>query len=166
MRGRAIPLLLVLVLAGCGGGGKNAATTAAPPQTAATPTLTNVVDIAACNELEAKIQATSQLVSASVEVMTQSVHPKQLAERAGETQKNIAYAATVLSQIVVPAPVTAARAQLVSGLREYAADFGRAQKAVRRNDIAKAAQELADQTALQKVKAATTRIDRVCKPQQ
>src|SRR5258708_28977568 len=92
-------LAFVLAVAGCGG-----AKSAAPPTTAtsgATTTapapkpFTSVLDIAACNELETKIQIVSQLISSSVEVMTQSVHPKQLAKRAGDTRDNLLYAAHV-----------------------------------------------------------------------
>ena len=68
--------------------------------TTAPPPFTSVLDIAACDELETKIGIVSQLVSSSVEVMTQSVHPKQLAKRAGATRDNMLYAAHVLDQIV------------------------------------------------------------------
>src|SRR4051812_37293776 len=166
---RRLPLLLLVALAvtGCGGGG-----TAAPPPTAtsaATTTapapkpFTSVLDIAACNELEAKIQIVSQLVSSSVEVMTQSVHPKQLAKRAGATRDNLLYAAHVLAQIVVPKSLVQAQQNLTAGLRQFAADFGRAQTSVRHGNIARAARQLVDKPALAKVTAATGTIDRACR---
>ena len=154
-------VLLALAVTGCGGGKKPAA----PATTAATPTVptfTSVVDIAACQELQTKIRIVSQLVSASVEVMTQSVHPKQLAQRAANTQKNVAYAATVLAQIVVPASLEQAQRNLVAGLRRFAGDFGKAARSVRQNDIAKAAQQLVDKPALAEVTAATAKINRAC----
>jgi hypothetical protein len=160
-------LLLALAVTGCGG--KQAAsppTTAAAPATAAAtptvPTFTSALDIAACDELQTKIRIISQLVSASVEVMTRSVHPKQLAQRAGNTEKNLDYAATVLAQIVVPASLEQAQRNLVAGLRRFAGDFGKAQRSVRGNDIAKAAQQLVDKPALAKVTAATATINRAC----
>src|SRR5437868_5196502 len=69
----AVLVLLALALAGCGGG-KTAAppatTTAGGTTTAPAPKpFTSVLDIAACNELEAKIQIVSQLGSSSVPVM-------------------------------------------------------------------------------------------------
>ena len=119
-----------LRFAGCGGG-KTAAppapTTAPATTTTAPPPFTSVLDIAACNELETKIGIVSQLVSSSVEVMTQSVHPKQLAKRAGATRDNMLYAAHVLDQIVVPKSLVRSQHELTAGLRQFAADFGRAQ---------------------------------------
>jgi hypothetical protein len=161
-------VLLALALAGCGGG-----KSAAPPTTAtsagtttaapAPKPFTSVLDIAACNELETKIQIVSQLVSSSVEVMTQSVHPKQLAKRAGDTRDNLIYAAHVLAQIVVPKSLVQAQQGLTAGLRQFAADFGRAQTSVRHDNIARAARQLVDKPALAKVTAATGTIDRACR---
>jgi hypothetical protein len=146
-------LLAAAALAGCGGK-QSAAPTAS---TSASP------DPAACATLERNIALVSQLVSASVEVMTQSVHPQQLARRAGETRRNLAYAASVLARQQVPSSLGPAKRQLVAGLRAFAADFGRAQKAVARNDLQAAAFALVDRPALAKVKAATRSIDRACR---
>lgn len=148
------------VLAGCGGGGK----TSAPPtrSTSAAPTMTSAPAFAACNELETDIRAISQLVSGSVEAMTQSLHPKQLAKRTGDTEKNLLYAASVLSQIRVPSEIAQAKRRLIAGLRRFAADFGRARASVARNDIQTAARQLVDRPALAKVSAATAAIDRAC----
>src|SRR3954470_3781136 len=75
--------LAVLALAGCGGKSK-----AAPATTRAAP-----VDLAACNQLEGYIRLVSQVVSSSVEAMTQSTRPKELAPRTGATQRDLAGAA-------------------------------------------------------------------------
>ncbi|HEY7019082.1 MAG TPA: hypothetical protein VH297_11490, partial [Gaiellaceae bacterium] len=88
---------LAAALAGCGGGKSSApattAATSAPPPPAATappaPTLTSPADLAACNQLEGNIRVVSQMVSSSVEFMTQSLHPKELAQRTGLAQKNL-----------------------------------------------------------------------------
>jgi hypothetical protein len=160
-------LALVAVLAGCGGG-KTAAppapTTAPAKTTTAPPPFTSVLDLAACDELETKIGIVSQLVSSSVEVMTQSVHPKQLAKRAGATRDNILYAAHVLDQIVVPKSLVRSQHELTAGLRQFAADFGRAQTSVLHNNLPRASRQLVDRPALAKVTAATKAIDRACKP--
>src|SRR5438876_2576853 len=171
MRPRALQLRaatsLALALAGCG---HHAAAPVAPPPppapqpTAAPPppTLTSAADLAACSELETNIRIVSQLISNSVETMTQSLHPKELAKRTGETQRNLLYAASVLSQIDPPRSLVHARRQLVVGLQEFAADFGRAERSVARNAIATAARQLVDRPALAKVTASTGAIDRAC----
>jgi hypothetical protein len=149
----AVFLLLVAVpLAGCGG------------KKSAAPANTTIATVhpASCADLERNIALVSQLVSGSVELMTQSVHPKQLAKRAGDTRRNLAYAANVLAQEQVPPSLEPAKRQFVAGLRAFSADFGRAQKAVERNDLRTAAVALVDRPALAKVKAATRAIDRAC----
>jgi hypothetical protein len=162
---------LAAALAGCGGHSSNAspATTAPPTTTQSTtptsppaPTKLTPAAAAACSELETNIRIVSQLVSTSVEVMTQSTHPRQLAARAGNASKNLLYSAKVLSQIEVPSEFVGPRNQLVVGLRAFGADFGRAQKSVARDDLAAAARELVDRPALAKVQAATAAIDRAC----
>ncbi len=94
--------------------------------------------------------------------MTQSIHPKQLATRTANTEKNLLYSAHVLSQLAVPSALVQPRNQLVEGLREFGADFGRAQKSVARDDLAAAARQLVDRRALAKVTASTSAIDRAC----
>ena len=162
MRRPVVQALVVLALAGCGG---KQATPTPPPATAAPTarTLTSASDRAACAELEAKIRDVSQLVSGSIELMTQSLHPKELATRTGEAQHNLLYAASVLDLLKVPRELTSARHRLVEGLRSFANDFGKAKAAVARNDMAAAAKQLADRTALAKVAAATKTIDRACR---
>jgi hypothetical protein len=155
-------IALAAVLAGCGD--KSSAPPAAVTTTVpAAPTLTSESDLAACNELETNIRIVSSLISGSVEMMTQSLHPKQLAKRTGDTQKNLLLSASVLSLIAAPRPLVQAQKQLVAGLQRFAADFGRAKQSVSRNDIAKAAQQLVDRPALAKVTAATHEIDRACR---
>jgi hypothetical protein len=154
-------LLLTVLAAGLAGcGGKKSA---APVSTATgTPTLTSASDRTACGQLEANIRLVSQLVSGGVEAMTHSLRPKQLAKRTGDTQKYLAYAANVLATLDVPGSLVPAQHQLVAGLRAFAADFGHAQRSVRRNDLATAARQLVDRPALAKVSAATEKIDRAC----
>jgi ABC-type uncharacterized transport system auxiliary subunit len=172
MRGAGVRVFSVLVLAvalgGCGG--KTAtrtvtATVPAPPMTTAAgpaPTLTSAADRAACNELETNIRIVSQLISGSVEALTSSIHPKQLAKRTGDTQKNLLFASNVLATITTPSSLVAARDQLVLGLRQFAADFGRARKSVARDDLPAAAKQLVDRTALANVQASTQAIDTAC----
>jgi hypothetical protein len=151
VRRPAVYLLLVLALAGCGGKPKAAPTTAPAP-----------VDAAACNQLEGYIRLVSQVISASVEEMTQSAHPKQLAGRTRATQRNLTTAANVIERLQLPPALDQPRARLVRGLRLFAADFGRAGASVAHGDLATAAQQLVDRPALALVSGATKKIDRAC----
>jgi len=163
MRCAVVQALLVLVLAGCGGG-KQASV--APPTTTAparpAPTMTTPAERAACAELQTKIRLVSTVVSGSVELMTQSLHPNELAARTGEAQRNLLLAAGSLELMRLPAPLVAPRRNLVVGLRDFADDFGKAKASVAHGDIAAAAQQLDDRAALGKVATATKRIDRAC----
>lgn len=160
--------MLALALAGCGGKHTTAAPppppTTAPPTTGApAPTLTSATDSAECAVLETRLRAVSQLVSGSVELMTQSLHPRELAKRTGDTERNLLYAASVLELMRVPAPLASSRRRLVLGLRRFAGDFGRAKKSVERGDLATAARQLVDRSALAEVSAAAKKIDRTCR---
>jgi hypothetical protein len=155
---------LAAALVGCGHKASASATTSSPPPPPSPqqPTLTSAADLAACNELQTNIRIISALVSSSVEVMTQSLHPKQLAKRAGDTRQNLLYSAAVLSRIDPPASLLGARNHLVHGLRDFAVDFGRAQRSVASGDMAAASRELVDRPALAEVSQATGVIDKAC----
>jgi hypothetical protein len=140
-------LVLALTASGCGGGGSASST--AP-------------DRAACDRVETKVRDVSQLVGGTVDLITQSVRRKELARRTGEGRRNLLYAASVLSRVDTPPSLAPAWHELIAGLRQVAGDFGRAQKAVQRNDMATAATQLADRSALAKLQASTRKIDRVC----
>jgi hypothetical protein len=144
--------LAALALGGCGGEHK-----ASPATTRAAP-----VDVAACNQLEGYIRLVSQVVSSSVEEMTQSTRPKELARRTGATQRNLAAAADALERLRLPISLDQPRRQLVRGLRLFSADFGRAGASVARGDLATAARQLVDRRALTLVSHATAKIDRAC----
>jgi hypothetical protein len=138
--------------AGCGGGTHQPATTAKP-----------LAGTVACQELELDVQFISQLISNNVEAITHSIHPKQLAHRTGVAHQSLLVAARLVERFRAPAALVHARAQLIDGLQRYAADFGRAQHSVAKNDLATASEQLVDPQALEEVKAATKEIDRHCR---
>jgi hypothetical protein len=177
---RAAVLLLTAAagaaaLAGCGGGTTTVTVTAAAPATTAAPPATTAgattappattptgANVEACVELETNIRIVSQLVAVSAQGVTHSIHPEQLAKRTGDTRRNLLLAAGVLQAIDTPGPLLRARGELLSGLRDFAADFGRAQRAVQRDDLQAASHALVDRPALAKVTEATRAIDRAC----
>jgi len=106
--------ILLALAAGCGGNAgadQRTTTTTVPPARTTPPaaTLTTASDRALCAELETKIRLVSQVVSGSVELMTQSLHPKELARQTGKAQQNITYAAGSLELMRVPASLATAR---------------------------------------------------------
>jgi hypothetical protein len=163
------------LLAGCGGKSSSpppatdTATVAPPATTQAStqtfpsgPVFTSASDVAACAQLERTIQNVSQLVSSSTEAMTQALHAPQLAKLTGNAQRSLVYAAKVIALVDAPKPLVRSQSQLISGLRLFAADFGRAKASTANGDIASAAQQLVDREALGKIQAATTKIDKMC----
>lgn len=150
-------LVLATILAGCGGA-KHAPTTPKAPATT-TSTLANTV---ACKEVELDVRFISQLISNTVESITNSLHPKELARRTGVGRQSLLVAARLVERFHPPPSLALARTQLVHGLQRYAADFGRAQRSVQNNDIAKASRQLSDPAALTQVRKATAAIDRAC----
>lgn len=168
MRRAVIFASTVLLLAGCGGNKQAVATqptvTTAPPRTTTTvpPTLTTASERAACAVLQSKVRDIAAIVSGSVELMTQSLHPAELARRTGDTQRNLLLAAGSLDLMRVPPQLDTARRRLVIGLQSFAGDFGRAKAAVARNDMAAAARQLTDPRSLSNVSAATKRLNRLC----
>jgi hypothetical protein len=149
-------LALAAALAGCGG------TSATPTATTARPTITSAADRAICAVLESNVRTVSELVSGTATLVTQSLHPKQLARRTGQAKQELQVAADALATVEAPTSLVPARNGLVRGLREFAADLGRARQAVLRNDLAAASQELTDQRALMDMTSATRTIDRTC----
>ena len=145
-------VLLAVLLAGCGGKQKAAPTTTATP-----------VDVASCNQLEGYIRLVSQVVSGSVEAMTQSTHPKELARRTAATQRNLTTAAerarAAGSFLRASTRRGASSCEACGSSAPTSAE--RASRS-RRDDLATAARQLVDRRALTLVSDATAKIDRAC----
>jgi hypothetical protein len=168
-------LAAAVLLAGCGG--TKASPTTAPPvsvptttaaqttaaqTTTAGPTLTSAADIAACLELARNLKAVSTMTQSSVDYVTQSLHPKQLAQRVGTTVGQLRYGAQVMSLTPVPRSLEPARAQLVAGLRRFANDFARAQKYFRVSDMASGAAAVNDPQAVAQITTASHLMTKGC----
>jgi hypothetical protein len=154
---------IAAAVAGCGGKSSAPSTrSAATTTTHAVPTLTSDSDRQACAGLVTQLRLVSALVSGSVEVVTNSVHPAQLAARTGLARRNLLLSANDIAAVDVPQPLEPARGRLVRGLRRFAADFGRARRSVLRHDLPAAASEIVDNTALIDLQASTKTINRAC----
>jgi hypothetical protein len=154
----AAALAAAAIAAGCGGANR----TPTAPTSASSTTVTSTADATACDEVELDVRFISQLISNTVEAITNSRHPKQLARRTGVGQQSLLVAVRLIDRFDAPPSLATPRAQLEHGLRRYAADFGRAQRSVAKNDIAEASRQLSDPVALAEVRRATAAIDRAC----
>lgn len=138
-----------------------AASTATPTETAP-PTLTSASDQAACAQLEQTIQAVSLVVGHTTEGITQALDAKQLAKRIDTAQHSLLDSAKVVELVHAPQPLVGSQRQIARGLRMFAADFARATVTTAGGDIAKAAEQLVDETALRKIQTSSKRIDDLC----
>src|SRR6516165_3202733 len=166
MRTQALPALAAVAIAaafaGCGGKSSAPTTHAAATTAAAVPTLTSDSDRQACAGLVTQLRLVSALVSGSVAVVTNSVHPAQLAARTGLARRNLLLSANDIAAVDVPQPLEPARNRLVRGLRRFAADLGRARRSVLHHRLPAAASEIVDNTALIDLQASTKTINRAC----
>ena len=143
--------LVVLALAGCGG-----KTKAAPSTTHAAP-----VDAAACAQLEGYVRLVSQVISSSVEAMTQSTRPKQLAPGRSQRSGTCTQRRTCSSGPSFRSPSSSRRGSWRAGcaLRRR---LRPCERLGRPRGSRAAAQQLVDRPALTLVKDATAKIDRAC----
>jgi hypothetical protein len=166
----ACVFVTALLVAGCGSDAAPRAATAtatatAPKATAtgsAEPALTSATDVAACAQLQRIVQAVSLVVGHTTEGITEALHPKQLAEKIGTAQQSLLDSAKVVEIVRAPDPLVDSQRQFAKGLRMFAADFQRAKATTRQGDMAKATEQLTDETAVKKIQAAAKRIDDLC----
>jgi hypothetical protein len=153
------------LLAGCGGKADPPPSATAPAATAtasAAPKLTSAEDLEACANLERTVQAVSLVVGHTTEGVTQALHPKELADKIGTAQQSLLDSARVVELVRAPDELAASQRDFVKGLRMFADDFKRARATTAKGDMAKATQQLTDETALRKIQVSAKRIDDMC----
>jgi hypothetical protein len=162
----ACVLLTAGLLTGCGGNASQpsaAATVAAPTATASSePGLTAASDLSACADLQRTVEAVSLVVGHTTEDVTRALHPKELAAKLRTAQHSLLDSAKVIEIVRAPAALVDSQREFASGLRMFAADFGRAKATTRNGDMSKATEQLTDEAALKKIQAAAKRIDDLC----
>jgi hypothetical protein len=163
---KAIPAFLALALVACGGAADKpgpTATRAATASATARPTVA-AEDQAACDALYARLQRVGGALSASSELLTQSLNPKELSGKIATEQEQLERSAKLMDAAVVPDPLAADNRKLVKALRRYARDFAGAKEPARRGDFEAAAQAMTDQSAVNDVLAAAKAIEATCRP--
>jgi hypothetical protein len=160
-----IAVLLALALVACGGSAAKDKPTPAPARTpvAAAPTVAPE-DQPACAALYARLQRVGTALSASSELLTQSLNPKQLSAKIATEQEQLQRSATLMDSAVVPAPLVNDNRKLVTALRRYARDFASAKAPARSGDFQAAAQAMTDQPAVNDILAAAKAIEATCRP--
>jgi hypothetical protein len=162
------------LLSGCGGktpSSSSSTPAAAAPAATATGTasasktpqpLTSASEIAACAELEQAVRAISQLIGHTTEGITQALNPTELATRVGTAQQSLLDSAKLIELVKAPESLSGSQRNLERGLRMFAADFGRGKASAAKGDMAKATEQLTDETALRKIQESAKRIDDLC----
>lgn len=149
----ASAVLLATTVAGCGKDVSTGKTSASHP--AAKP--------ATCAQLYARLQQVTVAISASSELIANSLNPQQLSQRIAAEEKALSQSAEFMSAVQPPAALVPADQQLVAALRAFSADFARAEGPAARGDFQTAVAVMGDKTVVQKIVEASTTIENACK---
>jgi hypothetical protein len=151
----ASAVLLATIVAGCGkDAGTSKASVSHPAANPAKP--------ATCAQLYARLQQVTVGISASSELIANSVDPQQLSQRIAAEEKELSQSADFMSAMQAPAALAPADRQLVAALRAFSADFARAKGPAARGDFQAAVTAMGDNTTVQKIIAASAAIEKAC----
>jgi transglutaminase/protease-like cytokinesis protein 3 len=117
---------------------------------------------ASCAELYTRLQQVSATVSATSELLTNSLGSQQLSNGIAVEEQQLRQSAQLMASAPVPDTLTATNRQLVSALQAMAADFARAEEPAARGDFEAASQAMTDQAAVQHIVDASQKIEAAC----
>jgi hypothetical protein len=162
-------LVVLAMLAGCGGSAAPKPTATPRPATATATATATPVAIApgeqpACDLLYARLQRATLALSSSSELIARSQNKEELAKRLATQEDQLKRSAQLLDAAAVPAALKAANRSLVSALRTFASDFGKARKPAAQGDFQAAVTAMTDKATLAKVLAAAKVIEATCRP--
>lgn len=160
-------MLLAATAAGCGGGTGSAVHPApkarAPaPASPATKVTAAAADRAACAQLLARLQQTTQAVSGSSELIASSMNKQQLSQRIAAEAQALRQSAALMGQPPIPAPLAAADHQLVTALQAFSGDFTRATGPASSGDFQAAVNAMGDKPVVQQIVGTSTTIQNAC----
>ena len=101
-------------------------------------------------------------ISASSELIANSVDKQQLGQRIAAEASQLRRAADLMAQGPVPAPLVKADRDLVAALRTFADDFDRAKDAAGRGDYRGAVDAMRDEPTVQRIVDASQTIEDSC----
>ena len=146
--------------AGCA---QPAESTAAGPSASAHAVSISAVDRPACAQLLGRLQQVTLAITASSELIANSVDKQQLGQRIAQEVTQLRRAADLMAQGPVPAPLVKADQDLVAALRVFAADFDRAKDAAARGNFGAAVDEMRDEPTVQRIVTASQTIEDSCR---
>ena len=162
--GLAPLLAAAVVVAGCGADAKHTS----PPTTTATstagraPIVIAPAERPACALLFARLQRVTVALQTSSDLIAHSLNKKQLARRIAIEQVQLQRSAALMTGGPVPAALVPADRNLVSALRAFSRDFGRAKIAAARGDFRAATTAMGDAGVVQQILAASKTIETAC----
>jgi hypothetical protein len=118
---------------------------------------------ASCAELYARLQQVTAAVTASSELIANSLGTQQLSERIAVEEVQLRSSAQLMASAPVPAALAATNDRLVTALQAMTADFARAAAPAARGDFQAAAAAMTDPAAVQRIVDASTAIEAACK---
>jgi len=160
-------LVLTAAVVGCGRAGNTGQTSAtgSPSRPASAKVTISAADRPACAQLLARLQQVTLAISASSELIANSLDKQQLSERIAAEAKRLRQSAELMGEGPIPVPLTTADRQLVTALRSFGDDFVRARSPAMRGDFQGAVDAMGDKSAVQKIIGASTTIQNACTPQ-
>jgi hypothetical protein len=121
------------------------------------------VERPACALLFARLQRVTLALKTSSELIAHSQNKRQLSRRIGIEQVQLRRSARLMATGPVPAQLRAADRQLVSALRAFARDFGRARAPAARGDFQAAADAMTDAPVVERILRASKKIEDACR---
>jgi hypothetical protein len=124
--------------------------------------LISPADRGACAQLIGRLQQVTLVISASSELIANSVDKQQLGQRIAAEASQLRRSADLMAQGPVPAPLVKADQDLVAALRTFADDFDRAKDAAARGDYRAAVDAMRDEPTVHRIVDASQRIEDAC----
>jgi hypothetical protein len=161
----AAAIALAALLAGCGGSSPAAKDT---PTATATATATasakplSTEDAQLCAILFARLQRVTVALTSSSELIAQSANQADLASRIETERQQLERSARLMAAGTVPPALASANRDLVAALRDFAADFARAEAPARRGDFQAAVAAMTDKPVVNRILAAAQQIENRC----
>lgn len=161
MRPCAVLLLLVVALAGCESGNHSGSRTSGGSAAAAVSV--PAAEHGECAQLYASLQRVTLALQSSSELLTNSQNKEQLSQQIAVEQDQLSHSAQLVEGSSAPGALSDAKRRLVTALRAFGADFGRAKVPAARGDFQAAVAAMTDRRVVHEIVSAAATIEKACK---